>query len=256
MVARPFQPGVVAEPASSKSIGWGSLYFSVIILFTTLNYCINRGTAVDEAHGKIGGAKACSNCEWSAASLATALVIGLFIPQTDIRQYSIVYIAIVLSLGIAWYFVKRTTFEKEKATGTPIDGDPNLDRLGVYLGLLMGLGLSLRNGLKAWFNNYKGNEDYWSRVLWQYLGPVFLVCLIGIAAWILYRPLPREHREGIFRHAYGLFWLVLIAQLVTGPPTHWNEMAFSIYYKLLFVITATIGLHFRYTEVLHSPEQL
>jgi hypothetical protein len=44
-------------------------------------------------------------------------------------------------------------------------------------------------------------------------------------------------------------WLVLvvqnaIAQLITGPHTQWNEVAFSIYYALLFAITAAIVIHY------------
>ena len=44
-------------------------------------------------------------------------------------------------------------------------------------------------------------------------------------------------------------WLVLIvqnviAQLVTGPHSQWNEVAFSIYYLLLFAITAMIVIHY------------
>ena len=53
-----------------------------------------------------------------------------------------------------------------------------------------------------------------------------------------------------FPHAYGLMWLVLIvqnviAQLVTGPLSQWNEMAFSLYYVLLFVISAVIVFHYQ-----------
>jgi hypothetical protein len=49
-------------------------------------------------------------------------------------------------------------------------------------------------------------------------------------------------------HAYGLMWLVLvvqhvIGQLVTGPPTDWNEVAFSLYYLLLFLLSGTIVFH-------------
>ena len=131
----------------------------------------------------------------------------------------------------------------------PGRGDPNLERLGVYLGLLAGLGLSLRNGLKGWFNIYKGDERYWSGVLWQYLGPAYLVCLITIVAWLLFRPARSDRGRPVFPAAYGLMWLVLvvqnvIAQLITGPLTQWNEVAFSIYYVLLFFPTAVIVFHF------------
>jgi hypothetical protein len=159
------------------------------------------------------------------------------------------YTPAVMGLGIGWFLVRRATFEQEKLIGTPTDGDPNLERWGLYLGLLTGLGLSIRNGLKGWCNIYLGNENYWSRVLWQYLGPVFLVCLIAIAVCVLKSRVPRTYRGPVFPHAYGLIWLVLIvqnviAQLITGPLTEWNEMAFSIYYILLFFITAAIVAYY------------
>ncbi len=234
--------------------GWGSVYFSGMILFGVAYYFINRGTAAVEAPHKTRWAEVAANVEWGAVCLAVALVVGLFISGREFLRYAMLYLAIVMALGIAWYLVRRTTFEEEKARTTPTGGDPNLERLGLYLGLLVGLGLSLRNGLKGWFNIYKGNEDYWSRVLWQFLGPVFVACMIAIAAWILFRPLPRNFRGRLFPHAYGLIWLVLIfqnaiAQLVTGPPAQWNEMAFSIYYALLFAITAIIVLHFHSRKV-------
>jgi hypothetical protein len=84
-------------------------------------------------------------------------------------------------------------------------------------------------------------------MLWHVLGPAYLLGRVAILARILFRPLPREFRGDLHPHAYGLMWLVLvaqntIAQLVTGPPSQWKEMAFSIYYVLLFTIT---GLFFR-----------
>jgi hypothetical protein len=54
----------------------------------------------------------------------------------------------------------------------------------------------------------------------------------------------------VFPHAYGLIWLVLVVQntlalLVTGPLTDWNEVAFSIYYLLLFLLSATVVFHYQ-----------
>jgi len=58
----------------------------------------------------------------------------------------------------------------------------------------------------------------------------------------------------VFPHAYRLGWIVLvtqnlIAQLVTGPPTVWNEMVFNIYYLLLFLVSAVILMHFQFMRV-------
>ena len=60
--------------------------------------------------------------------------------------------------------------------------------------------------------------------------------------------------------AYGLMWLVLIvqnaiAQLVTGPPTEWKQMAFSIYYVLLFTITAVVVFHFHSMQARYANRE-
>jgi hypothetical protein len=86
--------------------------------------------------------------------------------------------------------------------------------------LLAGLGLSLLNGLNGWFRIDRGDPR--GQVIWHVLGPVHLLGLLALLAWMLFRPLPREYRGNLHPHAYGLMWLVLIvqnavAQLVTGP---------------------------------------
>jgi protein-S-isoprenylcysteine O-methyltransferase Ste14 len=82
---------------------------------------------------------------------------------------------------------------------------------------------------------------------------VLLVCLVAILAKLLWRPLPRGFPGDAFPHAYQLIWLVLIvqnviAQLITGPHSSWPETAFSIYYLLLFFISAVIIYHFHYMK--------
>jgi hypothetical protein len=80
-----------------------------------------------------------------------------------------------------------------------------------------------------------------------------LICFAALVAWVLLRRLPRSFRGDVFPHAYRIIWLVLItqnviAQLVTGPHTSWNEMAFSFYYVLLFMISALIVHHFQFLK--------
>ena len=58
----------------------------------------------------------------------------------------------------------------------------------------------------------------------------------------------------MFPHAYQLTWLVLItqniiAQLITGPHSNCNETAFSIYYLLLFMLSAVIIHHFHHLKL-------
>jgi hypothetical protein len=192
------------------------------------------------------------------AGMLARTIVGVF-PQSLAAQLPTsrrgwllvweVYSGVVLALGLFCYLLWFSSLEKEKQTNTPIDGDPSLERLGLALGLLIGLGISLTQGLKGWFNIYKGSENYWDRLQWQYFGWIFLALLLAIGAKLLFRPLPRDFRGNPFRHAYTLMWLVLIvqnsiAQLITGPLTSWTEVAFSIYYALLFAITAVIVIHF------------
>lgn len=182
--------------------------------------------------------------EWLVVYCGLALLLAPLV-RPQLGGWANACFGVVLLFGIAYYVVYRGA-----DVAGDRGGDANLERWGLYLGLLAGLGLSIRNGLKGWFNIYRGNEEYWSRVLWQYLGPVFLVCLIAIGLWILFHPLRRNSEGDPFPHAYALIWLVLIvqnaiAQLVTGPHGHWTETAFSIYYALLFALTAIIVFHFQ-----------
>jgi len=186
------------------------------------------------------------NLEWLIVYCGVACLLNwLLAGQLD--GWGRIYLGVILLFGVAYCLLYH-------GIETPAEGDANLQRWGLYVGLLAGLGLSVRNGLKGWFNIYKGNERYWDRVLWHWAGPVLLVLLIGIAAWVLLRPRPRNSRTSAFPHAYWIMWMVLIvqnaiAQLITGPPTRWNEMAFSIYYLLLFAITAVIVVHFQFVKM-------
>jgi len=167
-------------------------------------------------------------------------------------------ISIGLAYGLAYYLANRSlsgSVRAADATG-PAGSHPNLERFGAYLGLLLGLGLSVRNGLKGWANIYLGNENYWDAVLWRVFGPLLLLALLALPVWIWLRPVP-GHRD-VFPHAYRLVWLVLlvqnaIAQLITGPHSSWNETAFSIYYLLLFLLSAVIIHHFQFMKVTARP---
>jgi hypothetical protein len=228
--------------------GWGDLYVGVVLLSGAAYYLRNRRTApgplTPPRHEQGPGTG------WAAAVLAAALTASLFLPGRQAGWSDVAGPGAVLFLGCAWYLAHRPAFDEEARTTTPAGGDPRLERFGLSLGLLTGLGLSVRNGLKGWCNIYLGHEDYWSGRLWEVLGPVFLAGLVAVAAWALLRPPPQGPSARRFPHGYGLMWLVLvvqnvIAQLVTGPPTEWNEVAFSIYYLLLFLLSATVVFHYQ-----------
>ncbi|MEX2288654.1 MAG: hypothetical protein WD648_16280 [Planctomycetaceae bacterium] len=230
--------------------GWGPYYFSIVIIFGVAYYLKYRGTPLIEPLSEAENVGRGWNVEWGALCLGTAMLAGQFFQGRQAILLRSNYYMGVIALGAVYFLIRRRHFEKENSLTMPQHCDPILERFGLYVGVFLGLGLSIRNGLKGWFNIYMGDERYWSAVLWQVLGPVFIVVLTAIAAWILFRPLPRNFRGDPFPHAYAIVWLVMIvqnvlAQLVTGPPTAWNEVAFNIYYGLLFAVTAAIVIHYR-----------
>jgi hypothetical protein len=167
-------------------------------------------------------------------------------------------ISIGFAYGLAYYLVNRPGSATPAMRQSFADRKPNLERFGAYLGLLLGLGLSIKNGLKGWANIYLGNEEHWNRVLWTIIGPAMVLCLAGLIVWIWKRPV--ETHADTFPKDYQAVWLILIiqnviAQLVTGPYTIWNEMAFKIYYVLLMITSATIFHHFAHFREEEREEQ-
>jgi hypothetical protein len=260
---------------------WSPHYSTALYLFAALYYLAYRKSPTDGRPGAgIFG--------WAAVLWLLAFVAGSYVPwltrtlqrpdgefQTKLTetleqrvpglgqflfQYGIYSNLAVFTLAFAWYLLFRTRFDAEKAArNEPKEGDPHLERFGLYLGLLTGLGLSIRNGAKGWCNVYWGEEQYWNAQLWKYLGPTFLICIVATAVWILFRSRRQPSAGTRFPYAYGAFWLVLvvqnaIAQLVTGPWSDWNEVAFSIYYLLLFFITAVIAVHYRMLKAVLSQK--
>ena len=197
------------------------------------------------------------NFEWLLVYLGLAGLMSIMLLSLA-GVWGILYTIVIVLFGPVYLVSRSQAYAGEPTSTTSPYGDPNLQRLGLYLGLLFGLGISIRSGLKGWFNIYQGNEEYWSGVLWWILGPIYLVGLIALCLWTVRKPLPRDFDSDLFPHAAGLMWLVLIVQnvlgqLVTGPLDQWNEMAFSIYYLLLFAITAVIVVYYTAMQRLESP---
>lgn len=192
------------------------------------------------------------NLQWLVVYLMLCGVGGLLLVQAG--WWGLMYLPIAMLFGVAYYFLRKETPPSDSTWG-----DPTLERMGLYLGLLFGLGFSIRNGLKGWFNIYRGNEEYWSGVLWQIFGPALLVGLVAICLWSLLMPVPRDHRGPIFAQPQRWMWLVLVvlnglALLVTGPLNQWNEFAFVIYYALLALITAVIVVYYTRANALAAVE--
>ncbi|HLH52313.1 MAG TPA: hypothetical protein VKY92_01660 [Verrucomicrobiae bacterium] len=160
-------------------------------------------------------------------------------------------ISIGLAYGLAYFLVNRR--DPSLAQSRIPDRSPNLERFAAFFGLILGLGLSLKNGFKGWANIYIGNEDHWNRVTWMIVGPLMAAGLVLLMFHIRSRRVSADLAADLFPHDVRTIGLVLltqnaIAQLVTGPWTEWNEVAFNIYYLLLLGISGTIVLHFDYVK--------
>jgi hypothetical protein len=188
----------------------------------------------------------CQNWRWAAHVW----------PQTSFNWWrcweSCGGLSIGTAYGLAYFLVNRgTTAQRSSSEEFANSSHPRLERLAAYTGLLLGLGLSVKNGLKGWANIYLGNEEHWNRVLWSILGPLMLGGVLVLIFRQVSQPLKRGPGGDLFPHDHALIWVVLItqnviAQLVTGPWKVWNELAFSFYYLLLFVISALVVHHFRH----------
>lgn len=242
--------------------GWGPWYVIAALGFGLFYYLWNRRTPASETAG-VERPAALRGWGSAANPLAAVFVVGAtiagMIPDVariiapggpDSWPRLLYYQAAVMALGLLWHRLNRASCDAEKDFNTPVDGDPNLERFGLYAGLLLGLGVSIRNGAKGWFNIYRTDrpEQSWNVLLWDYLGPVFFGLLILMILWIMIRPRPREFYGRLFPHAYGLTWCVLIVQYaiawaVTGPYGDLPEAVFGAYYVLLFIVSALVVHH-------------
>jgi hypothetical protein len=227
----------------SIGIAYGLAYFLV-------NRRMSEAEIAQQGRGLADGR---INLQWLIVYILLLLALGLFFIPALNGSWGIIYFSLAAVFGVFYYLRSRRQPEQSDDASLAFREDPNLERFGAYAGLLLGLGLSIRNGLKGWFNIYVGDERHWNAVLWRIAGPLMLVCLLAIVARLLWRPLPRNFQGDTFPYAYRLIWLVLIvqnviAQLITGPHSSWPETAFSIYYLLLFFISAVIIYHFHWLK--------
>ncbi|MFO0907659.1 MAG: hypothetical protein U0794_04735 [Isosphaeraceae bacterium] len=231
--------------------GWGHWFYATLLVFAVAYHAVGRRRGSAEFVNLEP-----SRSRWfdgMVSLIPLLLAAALVLSTRSTSRWVTIGGGLLLLLAALGQLLLGRGSASESIARESSQGDPSLEAFGLALGLLTGLGLSIRNGLKGWCNIYLGNEDYWSRWLWQTLGPVFLVFLIALVIGILVRTARREPATRRFPHAYELIWLVLIvqnviAQLVTGPPSEWNEVAFSIYYVLLFLLSATIVFHFQFVR--------
>ncbi|MCX5770617.1 MAG: hypothetical protein NTZ09_10140 [Candidatus Hydrogenedentes bacterium] len=164
-------------------------------------------------------------------------------------------ISIGIAYGVAYFLVNRRLSDAERVRLGDLlkNRRPNLERFAVYLALVVGLGMSIKNGLKGWANIYLGSENYWDRIFFSVALPLMVLWMIVIIIRIKKTMLPKLYPGDVFPHAVLLMWVALIthngiAQLVTASVGNWVELSFSVYYLVLFAISGTIIAHYHFMK--------
>ena len=137
-------------------------------------------------------------------------------------------ISIGLAYGVAFYWVNRRRDEGELVKEPPASRNPNCERLGAYIGLILGLGVSIRSGFKGWANIHYGDGERWSHELWLIFGSLMALGLMVLFIFHARNRLPKDFQGDVFPNAHRIIWLVLItqnilAQMVTAPFTNYTQ---------------------------------
>ncbi|MFH1740127.1 MAG: hypothetical protein ABIH23_14050 [bacterium] len=254
--------GGFSRGASDAWFTPGNTYLAIIVAYIVYSFVTRGRSTEEETRRRMGSANGTPNLDWLTTYLGLLVILSTFVrselSQRDNNIYFHAYTWIAVIFGIVYYILAYRTrdvsapSEEDKALQARriAFGDPNMERWGAYVGLLFGLGLSIKNGLRGWGLVYRpGEEAYWDSRFFNIMSPLMLAGLMIIAVWLLWRRYPRNYRGDVFPHAYRLIWLVLIvqnilAQIVTGPPTNWIQRAFCIYYLVLLIITGLIVRHY------------
>jgi len=232
---------------------------SIGIAYGVAYYLVNRRVEdKDRTVHELAARQGAPSLGWVVAFIVSAVLLGLVSPEVMPVWCAALLTLVAVAFAVGCHVRARNEATSQHATAWSPCG-PNLERWGAYAGLILGLGLSIKNGLKGWANIYLGNESHWNNVFMNITGPLMILGMAAISAWILLRPRTADPQNDPFPHAYGMIWLVLLmqnilAQLVTGPLTNWSEVAFSIYYLLLFVITAVIIYHYHFLKRISRKE--
>ena len=111
----------------------------------------------------------------------------------------------------------------------------------------------MARGVKGWGNIYYGNERMWNNGAWAVIGPIMAILMIVAAIWLLpsYRPGSPDTVAFPAQLATDLGGSYLSKRdcaMHYRPPYEWSEVAFDMYYLLLFFTTMPIVYHFHYVK--------
>lgn len=133
---------------SPKSLAPGDIYFFVVFA-----YCCYRVVAGWLDRAEVQSTRGPEGLDWLTTYLAltTILLAGIGVNLTTRWHAPIWYGVVAAAYAIGYYLLTRRTQSDSDAAATAesILGDPNLERWALFLGLLYGLGLSLRKTLKG-----------------------------------------------------------------------------------------------------------
>jgi hypothetical protein len=248
----------VRQPAWTGLLGPGNIYFSIVVAYCFVRLPGGAWRPAPRAASAIGdfNPEAAADpwgLDWLTTylCLAVILIAAIGIQLVTWWKAPVWFGVVGAAYGMGYYLLTSRQANGDFAC------DPNLERWGAFVGLLYGLGLSLRKTLKGAANVYLGDEKYWDRVCWNWVALVMLVCLLAGLVWLLHKRLPKNFRGDRFPHAAAILWLVLLtqnvmAQVVTGPVfgprASWNNFMFNLLYVLLFALTAVVVYHFQFMK--------
>jgi hypothetical protein len=248
----------VADGALAGWFGPGSVYFAIVLAYVVAGLLVPGPELVDqESPSNRADAQSCErpgpDGDWLAAYLCLSVIAMwcLSVGLVNVWHAPIFFWVIVAAFGIAYYQLAH------RSDGSRVlrSKSSSRERWGAWLGLVYGLGLSLRKALKGGANLYVGNEDAWDNFFWNWVSLGMLGCLVVGMFRVLKRPKQQDAAGDVFPKAYGIIWLVLIAenllaQVVTGPlwgpRASWYEFAFSLLYIILFLLTTVIVFHYNW----------
>ena len=264
----------VRQTAEARSLGPGDIYFFIVVAYcfaSVLTRALRHRASGASAEDKWTADKEGDpfGLDWLATYLTLTVILISAIGVNLITWWKApIWFGIVgAAYGIGYYLLSfRQTNGDLSCHSEEYDtiqrqewrtGDPNLERWGAFVGLLYGLGLSLRKTLKGGAYIYLGNEKDWDRFCWNWVALLMLACMLAGLVWLLCRRLPKNFPGDLFPRASGIIWLVLIAENVVaqavtgpvyGPHAAWNDFVFNILYLILFALTAVIVYHFQFLK--------
>src|SRR6185437_14519883 len=140
----------------------GNLYLALTIAYG-IAYTLYYRIVCLSAHERAAPlARGHPDLDWLFTYLSLLIIFGLFfagelrawsgwfLPGAYHAWASYLYLEILAAFGLAYYLLhlRKAAAEPRASTPSVILSDPTLERLGLHLGLLLGLGLSLKNGLR------------------------------------------------------------------------------------------------------------